>query len=130
VTITNNKMVTRVGSTPTGDYNTTRLMDYNTNHTDTGTGTGTGTGIRNHIHNHIRIHIRIRNRAHNTYLPKNDDRGDKILVACCCIYLTVLTKIITIFYSKGILPFLYCYNCSFLYMVCYKKHISNYWFQL
>ena len=95
-----------------------RLTDYNflhnTTHTDTGTdkdkGTDTDTGIHNRTRNRTRIHIR--NRAHNTYLPKNDDRGDKILVAYFCIYLTLLTKIITNFYSKGIMPFLYfCILC-------------------
>jgi hypothetical protein len=83
-----------------------RLLDYNFLHhtyhtdtdtdtdTDTGTGTDTGTSMGTGIHNRTRI------RTHNTYLPKNDDRGDKILVAYFCIYLTLLTKIITIFTLK------------------------------
>ena len=75
-------MVTQVALIPTGYYKTMRQLGYkyrkdhnflhnmDMNNTD-------HTGTRNHIRNHIRI----RDRAHNTFLPKNDGRGDKILVA-------------------------------------------------
>ena len=84
------------------DY--TNRKDHNSLHNMDHMGIRIRMGIHNRIRN--RIHNRMGIRVHNTNLPKNDDRGDKILVAYFCIYLTLLTKLLASFYPKFILLYL------------------------